>query len=103
MNEEKPRNTFSWGDRIDESFILNKQERELIEREIERQLQQNITINYEDSNQLASKIAMIDIQLKQFKWIKQDIADLYQKHQEIKEIVKYHEQDNHESNARVIK
>jgi uncharacterized protein YfaT (DUF1175 family) len=42
-------------------------------------------------------MALIDIQLKQFRWIKQDIADVYQKLDERNEILKTHDDDILES------
>jgi hypothetical protein len=73
------------------------EERLLIEREIEKQIQQSINVNLEDSNQLNNKIASLEVQLKQIKFIKQDISDLYERQEETREMLKLQEEDMNES------
>lgn len=69
----------------------------MIEKEIEKQIQQTININLEDSNQLNNKIASLDIQLKQIKFIKQDIIDLNEREEETREMLKLQEEEINES------
>jgi hypothetical protein len=73
------------------------EERLLIEREIEKQIQQSINVNLEDSNQLNNKIASLEVQLKQIKFIKQDISDLFERQEETREMIKLQEEDMSES------
>lgn len=89
---ERPQLTI-FEDKTSEHKTNNDEEREKIEKLIENQINNNIIINVEDTNQLNNKIASIDIQLKQLKFIKIDILDLFNKQNDYKDIIKsnYHE------------
>ena len=79
-------------EKINDTKIIDNEERLSLEKEVETQIQNNFIINVDDPNQLSSKIASIDTQLKQFKFFRQDILDLYHKHENCYEIVRSHDQ-----------
>ena len=78
---------------VDDKIVVDNKERDQFEVELLQQSQQSLVVNVDDSTQLTKKLELIDIQLKQIKYIRIDLLDLFKKSQDHKDNYRYLDQE----------